>query len=213
MIFRRERVFAASLALVAWGCGPSHAAELGRPGTWDGDFGFGYALPFGGNSKNLNGSFGIDFAAEHQATDWAAWGLELGNETSFPGTHGNNSLSIFNLAPTLKLGETHVSGASVRWRPYVLLGAGFYSLEQVGYASSGGGSFPAGASVPATELGISGGAGVDFQVGSNLLAGFGARAHEIFFSGGGFQMVIPSLWISYLFGGSPRGEIRNHPIQ
>ncbi len=190
--------------------GLASAAELGQPGTWDGSFGGGYAFPFGPNSENLRGSFAFDFAAEAQASPWTAVGIDMGNDTSFVGRNGGDSLSIVSVAPTVKWGKAFSTGGGSRWRPYLSVGAGFYSLESVAYSTStSGGNFPVGATLPIDEFGFNAGVGFDWQLNANLLASIDARFHDLIFSHGGFEMATPSLKLSYIFGGPRRGAPRH----
>ncbi len=215
MNFRRGIAWAAPLLtggflLLA---GPAVAVELGRPGTWDGSFGGGYAFPFGPNSENLRGSFAFDFSAEAQASSWTALGIDMGNDTSFVGRDGGDSLSIVSVTPTVKWGKAFSTGGGSRLRPYLSVGAGFYSLESVTYSTStSGGNLPVGATLPVDEFGFNVGVGVDWQLGSNFLASLDARFQDLIFSHGGFEMATPSLKLSYIFGAPRRGSPRHHPI-
>ncbi len=190
---------------------PADAGEgwqLGKPGQVSASFGAGYAEPLGANAQGLRGSFGLSVDADYQASRWVAWGIQMQDETSFSGSAGNPSLGVVEAAPDVKFGKT-VAWGSHAARPYAVLGAGLYSLEEVDYKTfSGGGTFPAGATVPVSEFGWSAGLGLDFAITPRLVLGVEGRFHDIVFSGSGFQMATPLARLTYYIGrqGGVRGR-------
>ncbi len=102
-----------------------------------------------------------------------------------------------------------ITNDGFRFRPYVLLGCGYYHL----YSNSGtlyasgtttGGfqlnSLPAPApSISDSYFGAQGGVGIDVPVTARLNAGISAQFHQILEPGRDDKFFIPSLYLDYLF--------------